>query len=92
MAVDDLLVENGCARGVVTNTGIRFHSKTVVLSAGTFLNGLVHIGLEHFTAGRMGDPASVRLGERLKVLMLAPLTSLVVKYSGEILIPPLLFP
>ena len=68
MAVDDLLVENGCARGVVTNTGIRFHSKTVVLSAGTFLNGLVHIGLEHFTAGRMGDPASVRLGERLKEL------------------------
>ena len=45
------------ARGVVTNTGIRFHSKAVVLSAGTFLNGLVHIGLEHFTAGRIGDPA-----------------------------------
>ena len=68
MAADDLIVENGCARGVVTNTGVRFHSKAVVLCAGTFLNGLVHIGLEHFTAGRMGDPASVRLGERLKEL------------------------
>ncbi|MDO5530438.1 tRNA uridine-5-carboxymethylaminomethyl(34) synthesis enzyme MnmG [Sutterella sp.] len=68
MAADDLIVENGEARGVVTQTGIRFRSRAVVLSAGTFLNGLVHIGLEHYPAGRMGDPASVRLAERLKEL------------------------
>ena len=68
MAADDLIVENGEARGVVTQTGIRFRSRAVVLAAGTFLNGLVHIGLEHYPAGRMGDPASVRLAERLKEL------------------------
>ena len=68
MAADDLIVENGEARGVVTQTGIRFHSRCVVICSGTFLNGLVHIGLEHYQAGRMGDPASVRLAERLKEL------------------------
>lgn len=68
MAVDDLIVENGEARGVVTKTDIRFHSRCVVICSGTFLNGLVHIGLEHYQAGRMGDPASVRLAERLKEL------------------------
>lgn len=68
MATDDLIVENGEARGVVTQTGIRFHSRSVVICSGTFLNGLVHIGLEHYQAGRMGDPASVRLAERLKEL------------------------
>lgn len=68
MAADDLIVENGCARGVVVKTGIRFHSNAVVICSGTFLNGLVHIGLEHYQAGRMGDPASVRLAERLKEL------------------------
>ena len=68
MAADDLIVENGEARGVVTQTGIRFHSRSVVICSGTFLNGLVHIGLEHYQAGRMGDPASVRLAERLKEL------------------------
>lgn len=68
MAADDLIVENGEARGVVTQTGMRFHSRCVVICSGTFLNGLVHIGLEHYQAGRMGDPASVRLAERLKEL------------------------
>lgn len=67
-AADDLIVKGGRAAGVVTQTGIRFHSKAVVLCAGTFLNGLVHIGLEHYQAGRAGDPASVRLAERLKAL------------------------
>lgn len=67
-AADDLIVEGGRAAGVVTQTGIRFHSKAVVLCAGTFLNGLVHIGLEHYQAGRAGDPASVRLAECLKAL------------------------
>lgn len=68
MAADDLIVENGEVRGVVTKTGIRFRSRAVVICSGTFLNGLVHIGLEHYQAGRMGDPASVRLAERLKEL------------------------
>ena len=67
-AVDDLIVEHGRAAGVVTQTGIRFHARAVVITAGTFLNGLVHVGLEHYPAGRMGDPASVRLAERLKDL------------------------
>lgn len=67
-AVDDLIVEGGRAKGVIAKTGIRFKADAVVLCAGTFLNGLVHIGLEHYEAGRMGDPASVRLAERLKEL------------------------
>ena len=64
-AVDDLMVEGDRVVGVVTQTGIKIRSKTVVLSAGTFLNGLVHIGLEHYSAGRVGDPASIRLADRL---------------------------
>ena len=67
-AVDDLMVSNGKVAGVITQTGIRFPARAVVLSAGTFLNGMVHIGLEHYQAGRVGDPASVRLAERLKEL------------------------
>lgn len=67
-AVDDLIVENGRVCGVVTQTGIRFSAGAVVLTAGTFLNGLVHIGLEHYPAGRVGDPSSVALAERLKEL------------------------
>lgn len=67
-AVDDLVVENGRVAGVVTQTGVRFLAPAVVLTAGTFLNGLVHIGLEHYPAGRVGDPASIRLAERLKEL------------------------
>lgn len=66
--VDDLIVEDGHAVGVVTQTGIRFTARAVVLCAGTFLNGMVHIGLEHYPAGRVGDPASVRLADRLKEL------------------------
>ena len=65
MAVDDLIVENNRVCGVVTKTGCRFSAKSVVISSGTFLNGLVHIGLEHFSAGRAGDPPSIRLAERL---------------------------
>ena len=64
-AADDLIVENNAVAGVVTQTGIRFRSKCVVLCAGTFLNGLVHIGLEHYPAGRVGDPPSIRLAQRL---------------------------
>ncbi len=64
-AVDDLLVEQDRVVGVVTQTGIRFSAKSVVICSGTFLNGLVHIGLEHYPAGRVGDPASIRLAKRL---------------------------
>ena len=65
MAADDLIVENQRACGVVSKTGCRFSAKSVVICSGTFLNGLVHIGLEHFSAGRAGDPPSIRLAERL---------------------------
>jgi tRNA uridine 5-carboxymethylaminomethyl modification enzyme len=67
-AVDDLIVEGGRAAGVVTQTGVRFSSRAVVLCAGTFLHGMVHIGLDHYQAGRAGDPPSVRLADRLKEL------------------------
>ena len=67
-AADDLIVSGETVKGVVTQSGIRFYSKTVVLCAGTFLNGTVHIGLQNYSAGRMGDPSSVRLGQRLKEL------------------------
>ncbi|MDR2208297.1 MAG: tRNA uridine-5-carboxymethylaminomethyl(34) synthesis enzyme MnmG [Azoarcus sp.] len=67
-AVDDLIVEAGQVRGVVTQIGLRFTAQAVVLCAGTFLNGMIHIGLEHYPAGRAGDPPAVRLGERLKEL------------------------
>lgn len=63
--VDDLIVENGRAVGVVTQTNVRFYSKAVVITAGTFLHGLIHIGLEHYPAGRVGDPASIKLAQRL---------------------------
>lgn len=56
MAADDLIVENNRVCGVVSKTGCRFSAKSVVICSGTFLNGLVHIGLDHFSAGRAGDP------------------------------------
>ena len=68
--VDDLLLEGGRVRGAVTQSGIRFSSSTVVLTAGTFLNGLIHIGLSHYAAGRAGDPAAISLAARLKELQL----------------------
>ncbi len=64
-AVDDLIVKGERVCGVVTKTNIRFSSKTVVICSGTFLNGLVHIGLDHYSAGRAGDPPSIALAERL---------------------------
>lgn len=62
---EDILLENGAVCGVEVRTGLRFKCRKVVLSAGTFLNGLVHIGLEHYSAGRAGDPASLRLAQKL---------------------------
>jgi len=69
-AVDDILVQGGRATGVVTQLGIRFSGRTVVLTAGTFLAGKVHIGLENTVAGRAGDPAAVTLAARLRELKL----------------------
>ena len=62
---EDILLENGAVCGVAVRTGLRLKCRKVVLSAGTFLNGLVHIGLEHYSAGRAGDPASLRLAQKL---------------------------
>ena len=69
-AADDLIVTNGRIAGVVTQSGIRFLASTVVLTAGTFLNGKVHVGLESHVAGRAGDPASLSLAARLAELEL----------------------
>ena len=69
-ACDDLIVEGDSVTGAVTQLGIRFDARAVVLTAGTFLNGLIHVGLTNYPAGRMGDPASVSLAARLKELNL----------------------
>ncbi|MDD2342792.1 MAG: tRNA uridine-5-carboxymethylaminomethyl(34) synthesis enzyme MnmG [Tolumonas sp.] len=69
-ACDDLILEGDRVCGVVTQAGIRILAKTVVLTAGTFLNGLIHIGMEHYRGGRSGDPASVTLAERMREMPL----------------------
>jgi tRNA uridine 5-carboxymethylaminomethyl modification enzyme len=68
--VDDLTLEGGRVTGVVTQLGIHFSSRTVVLTAGTFLSGLIHVGLTHYQAGRAGDPPSVSLAARLREMNL----------------------
>ena len=65
-AVDDLLVEGDRVTGVVTQIGLAFHARAVVLTAGTFLSGLVHVGLQNYQAGRAGDPPAVTLGRKLR--------------------------
>jgi tRNA uridine 5-carboxymethylaminomethyl modification enzyme len=69
-AVDDIILDGDAdlprAAGVVTQIGLRFASKTVVLTAGTFLGGLVHVGLQNYSAGRAGDPPSISLAARLR--------------------------
>jgi len=69
-AVDDLIVEGDRVCGAVTQLGLRFRSRAVVLTAGTFLNGLVHVGLARYPAGRAADPPSVSLAARLRELKL----------------------
>jgi len=69
-AADDLILNGDRVSGVVTQLGIRFEARTVVLTAGTFLNGLVHVGLAHYPAGRFGDPPAISLAERLKEMRL----------------------
>ncbi len=65
-AVDDLILENDQAVGAVTQLGVIFRSRSVVLTAGTFLGGLIHVGLSNYRAGRAGDPASISLAARLR--------------------------
>ncbi|MBB1077711.1 tRNA uridine-5-carboxymethylaminomethyl(34) synthesis enzyme MnmG [Rhodoferax sp. 4810] len=69
-AVDDLLVEGDRVVGAVTQVGIQFRASTVVLTAGTFLDGKIHVGLNNYAAGRAGDPPAVSLSARLKELKL----------------------
>ncbi|GAC1599542.1 MAG: tRNA uridine-5-carboxymethylaminomethyl(34) synthesis enzyme MnmG [Ramlibacter sp.] len=69
-AVDDLMVEGDRVAGAVTQVGIRFRSRTVVLTAGTFLDGKIHVGLNSYAAGRAGDPPALSLSARLKELKL----------------------
>ena len=66
--VDALIVENGAAKGIITSIQERFYGKTVILTTGTFLKGLIHIGLKNFPAGRMGDPPSNKLSDHLRDL------------------------
>lgn len=68
--VDDILLEGTQAVGVATQIGVRFRARTVVLTAGTFLAGRIHVGLENHEAGRAGDPAAVTLAARLRELQL----------------------
>jgi tRNA uridine 5-carboxymethylaminomethyl modification enzyme len=68
--VDDVLTSGNRVTGVKTQMGLTFESETVVLTAGTFLSGLIHIGLQNYTAGRAGDPAATTLGARLKEMKL----------------------
>lgn len=69
-AADDLIVHGDTVAGVVTQTGIRFSAKAVVLTTGTFLGGVIHIGLQQSRGGRAGDPPSIALADRLRELKL----------------------
>src|SRR5580765_7882345 len=69
-AVDDLLLEGDRVTGVVTQIGIKFSARAVVLTTGTFLAGLVHVGLSNYEAGRAGDPAAKTLARRLREMAL----------------------
>ncbi|MSQ89462.1 MAG: tRNA uridine-5-carboxymethylaminomethyl(34) synthesis enzyme MnmG [Betaproteobacteria bacterium] len=69
-AVDDIVLEGERVAGVVTQIGLRFRGRAIVLTAGTFLSGLVHVGLQSYQAGRAGDPASITLAARLREMKL----------------------
>jgi tRNA uridine 5-carboxymethylaminomethyl modification enzyme len=69
-AVEDLIVENDRVVGAVTQMGLRFRAKSVVLTVGTFLDGKIHIGLDNYSGGRAGDPPSISLSRRLRELPL----------------------
>ncbi|MEO7325462.1 MAG: tRNA uridine-5-carboxymethylaminomethyl(34) synthesis enzyme MnmG [Dokdonella sp.] len=70
-AVDSLIVEGGCARGVVTQSGLEFRAGAIILTAGTFLGGKIHVGLTQHAGGRAGDPPSLKLAETLRELPFA---------------------
>lgn len=67
---DDLIVEQDQVKGVVTQMGLRFFAESVVLTTGTFLGGLIHIGLQNHSGGRAGDPPSIALAHRMRELPL----------------------
>ena len=67
-ACTSLIIEDDTVKGVVTKLGVTFHSQTVIITAGTFLNGLIHVGRVHYSAGRMGDEASFLLSDQIKAL------------------------
>ncbi|HCU16031.1 MAG: tRNA uridine-5-carboxymethylaminomethyl(34) synthesis enzyme MnmG [Enterobacteriaceae bacterium] len=69
-AVEDLIVENDRVVGAVTQMGLKFRAKAVVLTVGTFLDGKIHIGLENYSGGRAGDPPAIALSRRLRELPL----------------------
>jgi tRNA uridine 5-carboxymethylaminomethyl modification enzyme len=69
-AVDDLLVEGDRIVGAVTEIGVRFEAPAIVLTTGTFLSGLIHVGLQNYAGGRAGDPPAARLADRLRELAL----------------------
>lgn len=69
-SVDDLILEGDKVVGAVTQIGVKFRSRAVVLTAGTFLNGLIHIGLSNYSAGRAGDPPAISLAHRLREMNL----------------------
>jgi len=69
-AVDDLIVQGDRVLGAITQLGVHFYASKVVLTAGTFLDGKIHVGLENHTGGRAGDPAAIKLSARLKELKL----------------------
>jgi len=69
-AVDDISLDGERAVGVVTQLGVRFRGRAIVLTAGTFLSGLIHVGLEKYQAGRAGDPAAITLAARLREMNL----------------------
>jgi tRNA uridine 5-carboxymethylaminomethyl modification enzyme len=69
-AVDDLLVEGDHITGAVTQIGVRFEAPAIVLTTGTFLSGLIHVGLQTYAGGRAGDPPAARLADRLRELAL----------------------
>jgi len=69
-AVDDLIVEGDQVLGVITQMGLHFRAKTTVLAAGTFLGGVVHVGLQNHSGGRAGDPPAIALAQRLRELPL----------------------
>jgi len=69
-ACDDLIVEQSEVKGVVTQMGLRFHADAVVLTTGTFLGGLIHIGMQNYSGGRAGDPPAMALAKRMRELPL----------------------